>query len=511
MYEQFCKEHDTRWMGGGKPVVAWSVNGAAISYDKNPEKVTGTINIFAGISYGGAWQYEMFVIDVAVTGGFNRSWTWTYDPHKNPSSSINVELEGRFKLDVGAGVGVANVYSLGIYGAAGFTVGGQIIPDLKFTKVVLSGEFGIRAKLFGRTLFQWTIVSGSHDFLKSNEISTLERLDQEFELLLASGYASTYAVARSEINEEPVWYGNDVSTPSARTGEANTEKNGLNQNYSHLLASGIYPETEIRCCEIPGHQGEYLITFIGNDISRAPGNRETLMYSVYSEKTDSVTEPKPVWTSEEYAGLPDYHPDLYAGKKDDQIYIAWEKAVSPVGAEDSFSDIAAKCGIAAARYDVSSGSFTDQKLICRDETCRLAEPKVFLVNHLGRPVPAVAFCTQPLDDPAGISSEAEHELRVLSYNRIEEQWDSSRLLKTVRGRILSFDAAANAKNEPYLAYTVKKPDGTISSGTDTGEMPEGMTNVQFALFRKAARPRSHRKTWWFPPNTGSSATSGKTA
>ena len=486
MYKQFCEEHDTKWMGGGKPVAAWSVSGSAISYEKNPQKVTGTINVFYGIAYGGAWQYEMIVIDVGITGGLNGTWTWTFDPEKNPDSSVKIELEGRFRIDVGAGLGVANVFSAGVYGAGGITVGGQIIPDLKFTKVILSGEFGIRAKLFGRTLFQWTIISGSHNLLKddANEAGTEELLQQKLDAILAADYASTYAVARNEINEEPVWYGTEVSRPSERSGEANSEKNGINQHYAHRLASNIFPESEIQCCEIPGHSGEYLITFIGNDISRAPGNRETLMYAVYSEATDSVTEPKPVWTSENYAGMPDYRPNLYAGRSDKEIYLAWEKAVSPIGAEDSFSDIAAKCGIATAHYDAASGSFTDQYLVSQDSTCRQAEPKAFMVNHLGRLVPAIAYYTQPLDDPAGISAEAEHELRVVSYNRINEEWDSERLLTTVRGRVLSFDAAADSKYEPYLAYTVKTPDGKLTSGSTASEaLPEGATNVRFAKYQ----------------------------
>ncbi|MBR4444311.1 MAG: hypothetical protein IKS37_00250 [Solobacterium sp.] len=467
--------------------LCWTVGGYAVSYDDNPNKMSGQLQFYVGTGGEQAGQYAIFTYSITLTIGMQGTFTYTIEPAAE--DPFQAELEALFLagLELYGGIGLGCLFSVGIYGLATFGSDFHVLPEFYTKEVYIDGELGFKAKFLGRTVLTFKIASGRTDFYKRDEngkeiwsapdTPDLEqRINNQIESMIANDYGSQVF----EINEahgETIWHIDALKDTSENNTllYAGEEQMLGDRKFSKILAENINPENGIQIKKLYDNNSA-LILLVGHNDSRESGNKGELMYSIYDHNAQTISEPQPVMTDMNADGTEDaggdFNPRLVRGAGYNSIFATWLRGTQAQSANLSLREAVSDLQLCFAKYDAAENKWTDFSIVSESNAYILGGAAVGFVNY-DDPVPYVFAYTNPEDDPAGLSEDSAHQILMYRYSAEDNTWTGEVIDETV-GRIARFDAGQYYFGEPEAmkpaaAYSLEK-DGakTVHVVSDKG-------------------------------------------
>ena len=393
------------------------------------DPVKGHMELYIGSGVKVSGQYMIFTWDITLTAGgqaqFDFSYVFSEEDSKYHFNADHILLGVKWGLEAYGGVG-CKLASVGVYGAASLLYQQEMYPDPEAEHLILAGECGLKAKLFGKVLASFTIVSGSHDFLEdknklTSPAGTLTSAEVR-DRLLKNDYANTVG---DPVNDSGTmkWNGSDVDVPTFSNDYIDV------RDFSHLLASDIYSDNAVQIANTGSRAIPMMsLIFLGNDTSRASGNRSVLMSSYYDPSLEFISNPAPIYDD----GTADFDPYLFAN--DAATYVIWKNATDPLTDGMTFSEIAEKTELFCSESITGSSWHTPEQITELSGTGRYAAGARISADPDGKPV--VAYYTNDVSDPLGLTGTHEVFLAV----KKDGKWVSEKVTET-NGMINSIDVS----------------------------------------------------------------------
>ena len=371
------------------------------------DPIKGHMELYVGTGFDINGQYGIFTWEITLTGGAQAMFDFSFNfdlidsKYHFSADEIRLGVKGGIELYGGVGCWLASV---GVYGAGSIAYQERLYPDAEIEHLVLAGEVGLKAKLFGKVIACYKIIAGEKDFVfekKKKDVSLSMEEEEMRKFLLENHYADQPSILL-KAGGNFTWHGEFVET--------RVESNGYEKdpNFAHLLATDIFPDSTVQIVS-SGSQAlpEMTLVFTGSDESRAEGNRAVLMSSYYDIGPEFVCDPKPVNDD----GTADFNPYLYSNP-DSYAYLVWENATMPVPADATLAEISNMTDIwfgtciTGANWSANtritnyagSGTYATGARVTADSN-----------NN-----PAIAYYTNSVSDPAGL--DGKHEVYLATRN-----------------------------------------------------------------------------------------------
>ncbi len=488
MVEQMEKGWSGKGFGkwGGKSF-DWNVMGYMEFNTKNPNAPRAVnLIISMGLKAEGHAQYLCFTGTLTFTIGGKATLMGKLTPAKG--------LEGKFKLggygglELYVGLGLNYVASVGTYGKGRIDVDFEILPKVLLDTIKVSGEFGVKAKAFGFTLFTWKILSGEKQLYPPNSTKKMPALNEDgtatspFTVDADTPYP---AVSREYLNAE-----------SALTGGLSDELMA-NPTSSSTILQGIYEETELSCVTTKdGPVIAYIADAkqVDSSSTRDAANRTALVYSRY--KDGGWTKPVIIDSSTKSGAYADYSPSITTDGEN--CYVAWLAADSEIKDGATLGDVGKKLDVNVATI-AKDGAITVETVYEESDTesTMPADPKAVKVgNDL-----YVGWYTNETSGASGevIGVSGNHDFRL--YKKNGTTWNKASEVTTgQKGAVTSFDvglygdtaACAWSIDENFTSQSAEvslNGQETLASSTVYALTPgkneveivaTGATNAQFA-------------------------------
>lgn len=467
--------------------VVFLLSGWAEGNANSKEPWLGQLQLYIGTGFSVDAQYAIFTFNLSLSGGatgqFDFSLEYSEEDSKYHFSADHVLAGVKGALEVFAGIG-CSLASVGVYGAGSIAYQQEMYPDPNVEHLILAGEVGLKAKLFGKVLACFKIVSGDHDFVfdennkKKKAYLGMTLTSEEYKsLLLENSYGNTVGVL-TEGGENPVWYGENADEPQLL---ASFEKD---RDFAHLLASDIYPDNHIQIANTGSKAfPEISMIFLGNDASKTEGNRSQLYTGVYNPTKETVSTPVKI-LDDSYA---DFDPYLYENTSG-PAYLVWQNAFEEVSAGMSFSEIASLTDICFSEHGTGTSWSNQQRVTNFAGSGRFAAGARVSSNINGKPV--ITYFTNDVNDPAGLNGI--HEIYVAKKDGVE--WKSEKVGE-VEGSVTSLESACygsetavlisyEVSGEKHIRLMQYGKDIFNISGASNGRFIEAGNNYSFATWYK---------------------------
>lgn len=281
--------------------------------------------------------------------------------------NATLDLGAELRLD--AGVGLADIVEFGLYGSGGLEIGTLLAgrgrgPQLDSVKI--TGEFGARAQVL---VFEATgkILSGELIVVENGELKKAgkEAITRSELRAALTGEEEYHLMTRDYLEERTDWL----------AGEDGAQLFSLTAGNVKTMQAGAYPGAKPQLAT----NGETtMIVYVDDDASRSSANRTRLMYSLYDPAADSWAQPKPVTPESATA---DFAPVTAVVGND--VYVLWQGAKTELTESMTMTEMSAALELKLARYDETSGAFTDVQTLTDNEIYETA-PRLADVN--GAPV-----------------------------------------------------------------------------------------------------------------------------
>ncbi len=308
------------------------------------------------------------VLGAEIEGGVETGFTLAVKDKFTWSTSADVGLG----LEVQAGVGAKDLVEAGVYGEGSshviFLMGtGQ---QLNTKDWFLHGGFGVRGQvlIFEAKKELW---SGDLYIIKNGRLVKNNSAASQVSLYAALTDADGYQMMDRDYlaGRSPWMAGEDeVQLFALTSSQVKTmQENAFYGAAPQLVTNGT----------------DTMIVFEDDDESRADAaNRTRLMYSLYDSANDTWSTPQPVFAgSADTAATADFSP--VTAVIGNEIYVLCQKAKTPLTDEMDLTAVSKSLELTLARYDATSGSFTDPETLTSNEVYEAA-PQLADLN--GAPV-----------------------------------------------------------------------------------------------------------------------------
>ena len=281
-----------------------------------------------------AYYYAEFETEAQIGGRFTRIVPNDEVPMEM-SWFLNIEPE----LTIGAGVGIKNVVSGGIYGSASVPI--QISGLDKHTKISLKGELGIEGEC--------VILEAQKPLLEGEVVlydeywgsSSSKNVDSTGAGGGTVGSSGTKLISRDYLDNASAWLPETIDSHGAVTGAGA----GL-----QTLRRSVYGSSNARLAEIGG---KLIAVWIEDDAGRDEYNRTRLVYSVCDKETLEWSDPKPV---DDNGRLDAYPSAIYSDGSN--AFLTWQNSSRSIDESSAtFEDILGSMDVKAAKYDPDADCF----------------------------------------------------------------------------------------------------------------------------------------------------------
>ena len=431
------------------------------------EPLTGELSLYVGSGFYIKGQYAILTYDVTVTAGAAGvlDFEFQYNKEKSKYDKFVVDsfsMQFSAALELYGGLGLSSIFSVGLYGAGSITLKDQFYPVGVVQSILLAGELGFKVKLFGRSLFAFALLSGSHEFVKDRLSSGgsggallgVSQLDAVGNNLRAMNYADV-AASVSEPDDIGTWY-TDM-TPSNLLQGYETDP-----DFDHMIAEDVYPDNKLKTVKTAtGNFPQINVVFLGSDGSRENGNRSRLMNFYYNEATNFISDPMWVLDNSIDDGTADYNPEVFHSDLLNRTYLIWQNAVAQPTDESTFRDIAKSTDLYFAELNVGG----DWKNVSRitnfasdTESEKFASGAKVWEDWDGEPL--VTYFTNDASDPIASDTSASHDIYVARMQ--DGEWVNEKAF-TVNGQVTDVCCAYFHKNHT-IAVCYNKESAETSTG-----------------------------------------------
>ncbi|MBP3883725.1 MAG: hypothetical protein J6D54_02140, partial [Olsenella sp.] len=426
-------EMDKGWSGkkfgkwGGKSF-DWNVCGYMEFNTKDP-KAPRAVNLIisTGLSASGHAQYLIFTGTLTFTMGGKAMLTGKLTPGKGIEGKLGLGAYAGLELYIG--VGLQYVASVGAYGKGRIDVDFQILPETYLDSIVLSGECGAKAKLFGFTVYTWKILDKKKELYKrKQDTAKLATHSDADEPELNEDGTATSPLSVDADTAYPLDsrdYLSESGTPLATQATESAD----------TILGGIYGETELTCATTDDGP---VIAYIADAAqvsgagTRDAANRSVLVYSRLGH--DGWSAPKVIDTTTESGQFADYSPTITTDGEN--CYVAWLAADSKIGDGATIGGVGEKLDVKVATItkddQVSVETVSEES---SEGGSMPANPKAVKVDD-GL---YVGWYTNETTGSEGevIGISGVHKIRL--YKRGDAGWDVARDVTMREGAMSSFD------------------------------------------------------------------------
>jgi hypothetical protein len=291
--------------------------------------VSGAVIISVSAGAGFDKTFVVMAIPIAVEAKVSGSGTATirimgYDFEKSKLLFPNLDLGFGIGIGLEAGLGVANVAEVGVYGSLKSDINFQIIPTpMKVKSWSMSGDVGVYAQLLSLRK-SLSIAKGKYDIIKETSV-------QQY-LLDESNY---HPVNPTQFSA----YNNSVSTAS--------ESGILRENINDFAKP-----------QMVSVNGKTILVYLDNNSQRDNYNFQTLVYQVLENG---------VWSAPRQLDANNtFDADFSLATNGSDVYIAYTEANRQLTAADDISAIASKMEISVAKFNLESNSFDNFSTLTSD-------------------------------------------------------------------------------------------------------------------------------------------------
>ncbi|MDD3174085.1 MAG: leucine-rich repeat domain-containing protein [Herbinix sp.] len=411
------------------------------------------------------WQFVVVVVPVVgkITGEAAGEFTVSlgFDLEKAKlytEAEITLTLP---KLTLSAGVGVAYIADVSLYGSGDNKIKYNTKTDS--TTATLSGEFGASVKMLFAS-YKMPIHKGSLQYNNSGQAQTssMELLDINA-VTRKSWEINNYSVDRSYAYDQSYWLGTsaDNDEPTSEDEEKLitllNDVSNLGEYSSAMLQTNVFYSAKPQI--VITDNGVKMMVWTADIKNRPTGNHTAVVYSIYDEI--SMTWSEPVIIDDD--GTADFEPSL--ATKGDDIYIVWMDSKNNNFTGDStLAEIAASCEICVAVYNSVSKSFSVSTLT--DNVYIDMKPAITIVNDSAY----IAWVSNYNNDI--LSSTGENTVHIAVGSN--SSWIVSSYSSAKDRAILSL-AVGEINSSPYIAYSLDG-DGDLTTTNDIEIMCGDITN-----------------------------------
>lgn len=432
----------------GMPIKSgWEPQADVVGYiegtivDGQPVVTKSTIILSAGASYSQQTQYIVGPVPVylEVGGGLNMELMGEIARVVPESGELklNTELTITPSFELGGGVGVANVVTVGAAGKAELAFLTRYTDD--YQKLSLTGSMCIKAKaLFFEAKKEiargtWTIA----EKLGNQSIMAASESDSRMETFNIYD-ASQYSLMPRDYAQNPTSWNGEPSLSTQSTDYTNQNLN--------VLQTNLFPNAQPKMASI-GDQG--VMVWIADNTQRSSANRTMLVYSVYNQTTHAWSAP--VAVSDDATA--DFYPQT--ASDGNALYVTWQNS------KTTFSDAvtlteAAKAGeITVAKFNTVTRTFDAPTTLTSNETLD-TQPQVAVSGEKA----CVAWTSNSTNDLFGTTGR-----NTINYAELSgASWSTPQALVSDQNAITAL-SLGYAENAWTAAFTVDE-DNDLNTITD---------------------------------------------
>lgn len=280
--------------------------------------------------------------------------------------SGNLDLSLEVGIGLYAGVGAAGVASIGVYGKGSVETNVAILPSAYLDSISATASFGIKAKLFGKNIWDAKIIQLGDFYIYRRGASLEEYIGSDYldmtELITNTDEYET--MDRSYLNERSGWYDENVNL-------LEDESVVLSQFDFNVLQSNTY--TDIRP-QIATTSHTIMMLYLDDNAERADDDRTMLVYSLFNKDTEQWSAPQAVHDD----STADFNFDVYS--TGDEIYLVWQNATELLTSDLSVEAISKKTDLVVAKFDEAMGSFQNIETVTKNNETYEMMPRVASVN-----------------------------------------------------------------------------------------------------------------------------------
>ena len=457
--------------------------------DANARTAEGVVTLSAGFEHKGAQtQYHFAVVGLSTSGeigGTVKLKLRILDDGRTRiiDDGLNWQLKPKLKGELYAGAGLANVASVGVWGSLGLEGTMTMLPFARqgLDELFAEGKAGVKGEAFDKDIFRVTVLDGKTYLYKRDMDSSgkprLTLLSESFDAAVTQALTDVDSnrayppVPRDRVDAGAPWLG---GTPSGGDGHAG----------ARLLASKVYPQTDVQLCEVGGGA---LAVYVADDPSRASGDRSRLVWTRYDEASDSWSEPRPVWDDGTADFTPSLAPDGRGG-----AHVAWSNARGAIADDATLADVARRLDVAYAAFDARTGAFGPGEFVTDSDASLEASPEVTDAGG----GPAIAWRTNRVDDVLGMGGGHEVTLAARSGGA----W-SRQVVARCDGCVTGLSVGA-LDGRPTVAWATDEDGATATTGDSKvyasalGGEPVRVADANAANPQFATAGGASALSWW---------------
>lgn len=271
------------------------------------------------------------VLEISVKGSVTAGGTLEI---KQQEIKFYSDIEGGMAIGAYAGMGAAYLGSVGIYGEGEvglkWILAAQTPEDRGLQEIYASGNFGIKAKMLGRTVAAFPLLETEKVYLYNRQTS----------------------LQTSRITGMPPLAGQSMSL---RLMNALAEERVLEDEISLSMgawSNGIESDSGAMCTigESTYQDAQpQMVTSGSTSMLLLHGSDTTLQYSLY--ENGSWTSPAPISPDRTEDGV------FHAAADGENIYVVWQDTKIALGEDETTETIAQNIDLVMAVYDVAEGTW----------------------------------------------------------------------------------------------------------------------------------------------------------
>ena len=321
------------------------------------------------------WQTVVVVVPVVIkfsgSAGVNTVLSLGFD-----FNQAELYFDGEVELTIpeltlSAGVGVAYIADISVYGSANNKI--KLSTKTDAITATLGGEIGVSAKLLFAS-YKKALLKGSWQYYHSGaRLMSVEPFGMQLMMAEAQNI-DNYKLDRSYVYAQSDWLGSKVdNNPDgevALMALEDVELMAVTDNVKTLQTDVYYsanPQIVIT------DNGLKMMVWTADITTRTSGNHTAIVYSIYDDAAATWSEPIII----EDDGTADFYPNVVTDGKN--IYVVWMDSKNDnFTATSDLTTIASSCEITVAEYSSTNNQFTVSTLT--DNTSADFSPAIAVVN-----------------------------------------------------------------------------------------------------------------------------------
>jgi len=321
-----------------------------------PTITKGYITLMAEAKYSNETQYFIGPVPVylEIGGGIKLEAICDILSFSKTSGQIKLKTDLKIKprFEIGGGVGIANVVTVGGSGEAELECLIRTYED--YLKISLTGSLNLKAKALifeaEKTIAKGTWILYESHKTQTNNYMALPPDEEKFNIYNNNEYS---LMKRDYLNRSSEWYGDKSQYMSGIYSAPDfTNKD------TKVLGTNVFPDAQP---QLVNYGDGHILVWIADNPDRDSANRTMLVYSIYDKESNSWSEPVPV----DDDGTADFYPKLASDGSN--IYVVWQNSNTTFNGAITLEQVAKAGEIAVSKFDVESNTFTKPVIVTQND------------------------------------------------------------------------------------------------------------------------------------------------